>query len=330
MGIEIVNEKKDWNKFIVENEGSFLQSFEWGEFQRQFAPKVLRFEIVQNGRKILQAQIIKDRIIIFNYFYIPYGPVFDKLASPEEKKEAFGLLLEEVGKLTKTEKAVFLKIEPFLPLPESDKFRLVISPKRIQPQKTMIINIDKPKEELLRNMRKRTRYNIKLAGKMGLEIKVSDGYTKVFYDLLKKTKIRQGFVSFREDHYKKIFDVASKDFKVKMFLVEYQKKVIVASVIIFFGKRITSLHSGSDYKYRALKGPEFKHWEAINSGKELGYKIYDFWGIDEKRYPGVTSFKRGFDGEEIEYPQGVDFVLNSSFYRIYTLLRKIKHILNHG
>ncbi len=58
----------------------------------------------------------------------------------------------------------------------------------------------------------------------------------------------------------------------------------------------------------------------------MGCKIYDFWGIDEKKFPGVTNFKRGFRGEEIEYPLGVDIVFNNIWYQIYRIMKIIKQI----
>ena len=36
--------KQDWNRFVIENGGSFLQSWEWGEFQRVFGRRIFRFK----------------------------------------------------------------------------------------------------------------------------------------------------------------------------------------------------------------------------------------------------------------------------------------------
>lgn len=330
MEIKTVEKKEDWNKFIIENQGSFLQSFEWGEVQGQSSLAVKRLKISKGGRDVLRVQIIKEKTALFPYFYIPYGPVFSISTSPEEKKEALNLFLEEVKRMAEKEKAVFLKIEPFVALPETDRFQLVFSKKRIQPRKTMILDISRTEEEMLKNMDIRTRYNIRLAIKKGLIFMVSDKYLPIFYDLLKKTRSRQGFVSHLESHYKRIFAAASSDFKVKMFLAEYRKKVIVASIVIFFGKRATSLHMGSDYEHRSLKGAEFNHWHSFLFGKQLGCKDYDFWGIDEKKFPGVTSFKRGFRGQEIEHPPALDFILDQNLYRSYNFLSKLKHVFSRS
>ncbi len=320
------DKKEVWNEFVIQNNGSFLQSSEWGEFQKEFLRKVWRIEINKDDRKILGAEVIKEKIFFITYFYIPYGPVFNKYSFPEERQESFNLFLKEIARLAKKEKALFLRIEPITPLPEIENFYFKNSLKRNQPQRTIILNLEKPEKELLDNLHIRARYNIGLAQRKGVEIKILDDYSDVFYRLLGKTSKRQGFSHFSEEHYKKIFKMNGKDFKAKMFLAEYQEKAIVASIIIFFGNRVISLHTGSDYEYRALKGADLLCWKVLLHGKEMGCKIYDFWGIDEKKFPGVTNFKRGFRGEEIEYPLGVDIVFNNIWYQIYRIMKIIKQI----
>lgn len=325
-----VGDKNDWNKFVLENDGSFLQSYEWGKLQEMSLRRVKRIRIAKEEKNFLQALIIKEKDIFFNYLYVPYGPVFSKLASPNEVEIAFETFLKEVQITAKKESAVFLRIEPYAPLPGISNFDITPSQKRIQPLKTMVLNIDASEGDLQKKMLPGTKYNIRLAAKKGVEINVSDEYSDVFYNLIGKTKSRQGFVSHPENHYKKFFDVKSDDFNVKIISALYQNNVIVAGIRIFFGKTVTALHAGSDYRFRALKGPELLHWKTFTLAKKMGYNLYDFWGIDDKKYPGVSNFKRGFGGQEIEYPGGIDIVLDNNLYKSYIIFRKIKNILKRG
>lgn len=325
MEVKLVSAKEGWNKFVAENKGSFLQAFEWGELEKR--DQVWRWEVVSSSQKILAAQVVKEKINIFTYFYLPYGPVFNLAALAEEKREAFSLLLKEIRSLARKEGATFLRVEPFVQILNIGKeFRVVASPKRIQPQRTIVLGLGKTEEEILKDLHIRTRYNLNLAKRKGVRIKISDEYSPVFYDLLAKTKDRQGFIPHSEAHYQKIFNLNNEDFKVKMFLAEYQNNSVVASILIFFGDCVTALHAGSDYNFRAIKGAELMHWQAFLLGKSLGYKLYDFWGIDDKKFPGVSNFKRGFAGNEIEYPAGIDIIFNSTQYQIYKLMRKIKQL----
>jgi lipid II:glycine glycyltransferase (peptidoglycan interpeptide bridge formation enzyme) len=71
-------------------------------------------------------------------------------------------------------------------------------------------------------------------------------------------------------------------------------------------------------------GPHLLQWEEIRLVKKQGYRFYDFWGIDEKKWPGVTRFKMGFGGETVTYPGTFDLVFDKFWYQLYNLGKKIK------
>jgi len=108
----------------------------------------------------------------------------------------------------------------------------------------------------------------------------------------------------------------------EIFLAKYKNKIIAANLLVFFGKRATYLHGGADYKYRKVMAPHLLQWTQIQEAKKRGYDEYDFWGIDEKNWPGLTRFKKSFQGEEFEYPQGKDFLLRDFWYKLYRLIKK--------
>jgi lipid II:glycine glycyltransferase (peptidoglycan interpeptide bridge formation enzyme) len=83
------------------------------------------------------------------------------------------------------------------------------------------------------------------------------------------------------------------------------------------------LHTGFDYRYRALKAPYLVRWSIIQEGKKLGKKWCDFWGIDEKKWPGVTRLKRSFNGTEVEYGVGKEMVFSPAWYFLYNIVRII-------
>ncbi len=150
MKIRFSENSQKWNKFLFENQGSFLQSFEWGEFQKSLSKKVWRILVKRGEEIILAAQVIEEKMKFKSYFYIPYGPIF----SSEDKTDSLEFLLKEIKKLGETEGAVFLRIEPVVDLPKID-ILLKNSTKRLQPEKTMLIDLNKEKEELIQAFRKK-------------------------------------------------------------------------------------------------------------------------------------------------------------------------------
>jgi len=318
-------EKDKWNEFVIINGGSFLQSFEWGEFQVDSGEKVLRFIISENNSILTQVQVIK-KVFPFlgkSFFYIPFGPVFKQGIKHEKKRNIFKFFLDYITKVDK--QVLFLKVEPIDSLFEEKEFNEPL--KRIQPQQTLTLSLKQDEDEILKNFADKTRYNINLSKRKGVEISFQDQYSPEFYNLIKKTSKRDGFQEFEEKHYKKLFDFNSKDFKVKLCLANYNNRIIGAGILVMFGGKGQCIHSGSDWEYRSLKAPNLLQWERIKFFKENRCKEYDFWGIDEKKWPGLTSFKKGFGGKKLIYPEGRDIVFQKTWYWIYKILRGFKKII---
>jgi lipid II:glycine glycyltransferase (peptidoglycan interpeptide bridge formation enzyme) len=319
MELEFIESSKrdSWNDFILGNKGSFLQSFEWGDFQKSLSKKVWRIWVRKDESVKLAAQVILEKMKFKSYLYIPYGPVFS-----EKDASVLELLLEELKSLARKNGAIFLRIEPTSELPKT-RFSLKSATGRLQPQRTLLIDLDREEEDILKSFEKRTRYNIKLAQRKGIHIKLFDDYFDDFYKLLGKTKERQEFRTFPESHYKKLMGVKGNDLKIRIFLIEYNGKPVVATLAVFFGDRVTTLHTGFDYLYRSLKAPYLIKWSIMQEAKELGLKWCDFWGVDEKKFPGVTKVKESFNGTKVDYGEGKEMVFSWLWYSLYNVFRII-------
>jgi len=328
------NQKEEWNQFIIENNGSFLQSWSWGEFQESLGRQIWRLET-----EGLKALLIKYNLPLEkNYLYCPRGPIVQRTTN--NKQRTINLFLDQVKKIAKQEKSIFFKIEPddrddrdspsdtvLGTRTVSEGLSLFRSNKQIQPAKTLILDISKSEEELLNQLHQKTRYNIRLAQRKGVSVEVSSGLNpeeiNTFLDLLEQTAKRDKFHLHPKEYYQKMLDVLGQGGMIKLFLAKYQNQIVAANLICFFGQTATYLHGASDYNFRQLMVPHFLQWQAIGQAKKLGLKFYDFWGIDEKKWPGVTRFKKGFGGKEIIYPGAYDLVFQPLWYKVYKLTRKI-------
>ena len=70
--------------------------------------------------------------------------------------------------------------------------------------------------------------------------------------------------------------------------------------------------------------PHLLHWRIIQEAKRRGFQYYDLWGIGEKRWPGLTRFKKGFGGEMVHYPPSIEIVYRPLRYRLYRLARLLR------
>ncbi len=324
-------DKSEWNQFLIQEKGSFLQSWGWGEFQKSLGKKIWRLRVEE--KKVLgQVSVIKENLPLhLTLLYIPFGPTLAASLSPEKKKEVWQSLLKKVKVIGKQERAVFIRIEPFrtfhLPFFSQTKKSL----KRNQPQQSLILNLQDPLEVIFKNFSVRSRYNIRLAERKGVKIlrltnvsPKNNHYFSKFADLITQTAKRKKFHAYPKPYYQKLLEESLSEKWGELFLAEYQKKIIGGYLIIFFAQQATCLHGAVDYQYRSLKPSHLLQWEQIKAAKKRGDASYDFWGIDEKHWPGVTFFKKSFGGETITYPDSLEIPLHNVIFSLYSQYQKLR------
>ncbi len=276
--------------------------------------------------------------------------------------------MEKLIDLAKKEKAGWIRIEPeneevlekirkTLGVSRghqvSKGYKIVKAPHDMQPKETLIMDISKSEEEILAGMKSKTRYNIKLAEKKGIKIfnnchpeqvLGSDSnsempkrvrHDKDFYieEFLRLTKImseRQGIVTHDENYYRKMFEVIPNNI-IKLYVAEYEGKIIAANIVILYGDTAYYLHGASDDKYKNLMAPHLLQWRQIQDAREAGCEKYDFCGVkvsDKKgrSWEGITRFKLGFSPKTrpIEFPGSYDIVISPVRYWVYRVIQKTK------
>ena len=335
--VEVLSSSKaDYNQFVAaQNSGSFLQSWEWGDWQASLGRTVLRFNIIDDsGARIGLIQLIKMPLPLGRYYlYAPYGPVIKN--QPEILSRQLTASLRE-----KFADAVFVRIEPQknnLMLPEPG---LVIKSSNIQPAASIVLRLNRSEDELLQNMHHKTRYNIKVAQRHGVtvedEFAISAGHGLYFDEVLQlimDTASRQEFVTHDLDYYKKMVDFFALqnrgDLKLHIYKSVYQKKLLSAAIMIDFGGTRTYLFGGSHREHKEVMAPYLLHWQALRDARVAGLTHYDFWGIETAsgETPGFVRFKMGFGGREFQYPGAYDLVLQPLLYRMYGIMRSANRVL---
>jgi len=301
---------------------SFLQSKGWEEFQKSIGNQTFRID---------DALLIKKSLPLGkSYFYAP------RIQATSNKEQVTNFL-DKIKELAKRENCIFLRVEPIEKLKiENCKLEIARS-NDVQPSKTIILDLTKSEEQLLKDMHQKTRYNIRLAEKKGVKIKESQNIDD-FWKLMKETTDRDGFRAHNKEYYERMLQIDpstplrsaqddKKKMNVKLYIAEYENKILVAGIFVFYGDTVTYLHGASTHDNKNVMAPYLLHWEMIKFAKKSGYKYYDFYGISEKKWPGVTRFKKGFGGEEINYPGCYDIIFNKAWYSLYRILRGIRRIL---
>jgi len=100
---------------------------------------------------------------------------------------------------------------------------------------TSQLNITKTEEELMTDMRKGTRYEIKKGIKEGIKISVSkeDKEIKRFYDIQIETAKRQKFVPFSYKFLFEQFKIFAKSENALLYNAEFENKLLAQAFVIF-------------------------------------------------------------------------------------------------
>ena len=248
------------------------------------------------------------------YGYLPRGP-------QDCRSEHVEKLLKEITELQKTHALVFLRCDPVAPLPNTASVPTyqAFSP---QPEATLTLDLTLSEEELLKQMKRKGRYNINLAEKKGVQIK--DGSLDDFMQLLKQTTSRDGF----SGHDKKYYETMLKTIPgARLYSATKDQKTLASALVIHYEDTAIYYYGASSNEDRELMAPYLVQWHAITTAKAAGLGSYDFLGIAPdkaaKNHPwaGVTEFKKKFGGKVISYPQPTDMVFSRTQYMVYRLLK---------
>ncbi len=352
-----------WNTFVSASPaGSFLQSYDWGLFQNEagnhahviIATEKRSFTVDFTGEKKFRgrgndkwrmAALVLTHPLPFGktFLYAPRGPLVDFL-SLKKPVGVFEIFLREVRQLAERENAIFFRMDPeWAATKEIKEFLKRVglreSSKDVQPRETIILDLTKSEEEILASMRPKTRYNIRLAERKEVTVSknesVTNGYFERVWPLFEETVKRDGFHLHTRKYYENMLvgggsglsgrvRSSPSDPVGELFTAEYKGTILAANITIFFGPRATYLHGASSNDYRNSMAPYLLHWETIKEAKRRGCTEYDLWGVSEKKWPGVTRFKRGFGGNEARYAGTYDYPLDRLWYTLYTIIQKLR------
>lgn len=291
---------------------SFLQSPEWQEIQERMG---------RPARRIAGILAVRHDVPFGRHYLYAPRPVLDTAS------------LRSLIAYGRSSGALFLKIDPAEPLPPAEFSSAAAA--SLQPAATVYLDCSPPDDDaLLAAMHPKTRYNIRLALRRGVTVRaggppVGSAAFESFWRLLSQTADRDGFRPHPVEHYRILFDVRSNDFSNRLFLAELDGASVAAAVVNCYIPSGTAvyLHGASSRRHRAAMAPHLLHWHIIRHLRSAGLGTYDFGGVDEVRWPGLTRFKRGFGGRVHAFPPSIDVPFRALAYRLYRLQHSFRHLL---
>ena len=329
---EIDEQYEYWDKALKKHsESNFLQSQAWANANSQMGnfPFVINLE-----NHDICVSFLKDAKR-GRYLEIPGGPLIDWDDSDSAKK-AFSKIIETA----KRYKCVFVRFRPQLLDNAKNRRKMAnlgakIAPMHLAAEHTVIIDLSPSEDELLANMRRQTRYEVRRSIKLGITVE-KDNSKEIFEEFHKvqaETASRQNFVppslntllaernAFFDNAW--IYKAMTED-----------KKPIAYGLILIDGDEAEYYEAASTELNRKLPGAYALQWQVMKDLKKRGVKRYNLWGIAPKnqpnhRYAGVTTFKTGFGGKIVEFVPAHDIIINPAKYALDFAIESVRKKRRH-
>ncbi len=322
---EIVTKEtlNEYENFIASHpKGHFLQSYAWSKQKPEWTWEGI-FVRDESGsiKGAMSVLIRKAPYTPYSIMYAARAPVCDI-----HDKETLLELTEGARKLAQKYNAYCLKLDPDVVV-DDEKFPEIMAElgyKRrdtgknfsgIQPRFVFRLNTDgKSEEELMASFHSKTRYNIRVAERKGVVVKLcGTEAVEDFSSMMLETGVRDGFVVRSKDYFENMLKNLGDSCRLYM---AYSGDIPIAGTLaIHYGDKVWYLYGASSNKYRNFMPNYLLQWNMIQWAVELKCRIYDFRGVsgdlsEDNPLYGLYRFKKGFNGDLVEFTGEYDYIFN--------------------
>jgi lipid II:glycine glycyltransferase (peptidoglycan interpeptide bridge formation enzyme) len=294
-----------------------LQSGFWGSFKAAHGWTPLAFSVEARhpragawspfGMLVLVRRLSR----FFTLAYVPFGPAFD----PGNGRGSFLSGLACALRAALPRATLFLRFDlPWCRTGEEPALkgrpRVRKAGSDMQPASTVIVDITPDLDAILRSMKNKTRYNVRLAEKRG--VVVEEARPEDFdpwYTLYEETARRDRIAIHSRAYYQGLLK-ASADYPgarpvVKLLLARHEGLLLAGNIVVFWRKQAAYLYGASSGEKRNLMPTYALQWDAIRRAQDAGCSTYDLYGVPPDPDPdhpmfGLYQFKTGFSEKVLE------------------------------
>jgi len=352
-----------WNSVISKLPNPhFLQTYEWGQVKAKYGwepiyvvwdkqgnmqveKDVIRlssFVFPPSAALILKRQILRNGFAArLSILYLPKGPLLDWTNEALRNR-----VLDDLQSFARKQGAIFLKMDPDvvlgtgIPNNQDDALdnggQAVMSELKrrgwgyasdqIQFKNTVLIHLNPSEEEILGRMKQKTRYNIRLAERKGVSVRVgTKDDLPILYKMYAETSVRDGFVIRDEGYYQTVWNLFmnSSDPTCEPLIAQINGEAVASIFVFYFARRAYYVYGMSRDAHREKMPTYLLQWEAMRRAKAKGCSVYDLWGApdvfnESDSLWGVYRFKEGFGGKVIRTLGAWDFAPNPLWYKLYS------------
>lgn len=274
------------------------------------------------------------------FLYAPRGPVCDLHDAEvlQDLKSGVDVLAEKYHAHSfKCDPDVLASDETFLELMKEMGFVRIAGPtgfETIQARFNYRLYLNgRDEASLLENLTQKTRYNVRLAQRKGVEIRVcGQEHVGDFWRLMQVTGERDGFNIRPQEYFSRMLDALGDH--ARLYMGFYQDVPICGALTTNYAGKTCYVYGASDNAHRNVMPNYLMQWEMIRWAVETNCAVYDFQGVSgdmDESNPmyGLYRFKRGFGGQLDELAGEFDYVYHPAVKKMVDAAIEARRRLRH-
>lgn len=319
----------EYEQFVRSHpEGGITQSVRWHAAKDNWGHEVVVSrgedgEIV-GGTSVLVRQIPGLRTALL---YSPRGPVCDW-----SNEGVFDDLKAGIDSLAKQYNAYSYKMDPDV-LASNETFTRLAERKgfscfkgadgfeTIQARFNYRLYLeDRTEDDLFMGLTQKTRYNVRVARKHNVEVRVadSDGLDD-FMRLMQITGERDDFSIRSKEYFTGMLESLGEH--CRLYMAYYQDQPVSGAITTNYAGKTCYIYGASDNAHRNVMPNYLLQWEMILWALETGCTVYDFQGVSgstDPKHPlyGLYRFKKGFNGTLDELAGEFDYIYRPTMAKL--------------
>ncbi len=324
-------EEKDLYNSVVNHP---LQTWEWGEFRQKTGVQVERIGFFKHEKLVQAIQVTFHPIPIIGKTagYFPRG------FTPDEEQ------LSALKQLGKQHNALFIKLEPNVAVPQAEAatqhtaLRQFLAEHDAQPARALFtkytfqLDLTPPEETLFEQLESKTRYNVRLASKKGVQIyeNTSEAGMEQYLEVLAETTKRQGFYAHSPEYFRTMWKTLGESGMLHIFTAVHEEKVLTVWIMFVLNGVLYYPYGASRNEGREVMPNNLMMWEMIRFGKKHGCHLFDMWGSlgpepnAKDPWYGFHKFKKGYGGVLTEFIGTYDVVVDPPLYSLYKIADNLR------
>lgn len=254
--------EKEFKDFAYNHEqASFHQTIEWGKLKEKYG-WVMHLVGVKKGKKVIAATLLLAKMtpIKKSMFYAPRGFLIDY-----NDKELLKFFTDELKKYGKANKAIFIKLDPYISYQERDLYGEIVEngknnkqafnnlielgyqhlgfnlmQEELQPRWIFTTNTkDTTVEEVMKHMDPKTRQILRKNERNKIKVReIQIDELEKFKHIMEHTGERRGFIDRPLEYYQNMYKLFAKNNMLKVLIAELDTN----ELIDYYEKEINKLN----------------------------------------------------------------------------------------